>query len=197
MFLHASCLVLLLIASASCDQKYTVVEEFDAARVSNHYQVSFMGIDILNLRSKPVLSLLKESPQNEEGDITSDLFSLDWDKWWTLRGEPVLEVLKQNPHFVAAVCFVVAVIRGLRPATQQEAVDVESLAREVVAALGPRTEETQQRVHDLLAQMEQVTRNQDVIARAFARVIHILRGQREARMGEDDAWDEGEDEEDG
>lgn len=170
--------ITLLTGNADCDKGYRVVDEFDAARVSNHYQISFLGMDIFSLRSKPVLSLLKEREDSgdQEDEITSDIFSLDWDKWWSERGEPVLEALKQNPHFVAVVCAIVAVVRALGRSVVQEQIDVRALADEIVAGLPPDSVDTKRRMEQLVAQMEQVTRNQDVIARAFARVICILRG---------------------
>ena len=170
--------IAILTVGADCDKGFRVVDEFDAARVSNHYQISFLGMDVFSLRSKPVLSLLKEREDtgDEVDGITSDLFSLDWDKWWSERGEPVFDVLKQNPHFVAAVCFIVAVLRGLRRSVVPEQIDVRALADEIVAILPPNSVETGRSIEQLVAQMDQVTRNQDVIARAFARVICILRG---------------------
>lgn len=177
MALPTLCVFALLILSVGCEKGFRVVEEFDGAHISKHYQISFMGVDIFSLRSKPVISLLKEREEtgDEEKGITGDIFNLDWEKWWTERGEPVLEVLKQNPHFVAAVCFVMAVIKGMRRSVVREEIDVKALADEIVAALPSHTVDTALSLEQIVCQLDQVTQNQDVIARAFARVISILR----------------------
>lgn len=173
-------ILFMLLHLSSADKKYSVVDEFDSARVSNHYQLRILGMDILTLRSKPVLSLLKEIEDSgdQSHESTSDIFSLDWENWWTEGGEPVLEALKQNPHFVALVCLVVAVIRGLRSSAVQQMVDVKELAHEIVALLPPDSLEARNRMQELARGLDEVRGNQDVIARAFARVICLLRGRR-------------------
>jgi hypothetical protein len=171
--------LLIMISAANCDKTIRVVEEFDSAHVSKHYQVTFMGMEILSLRSKPVLSLVKEQDDtgdhNDQEELASELFSLDWEKWWSERGEPLFEALKQNPQFVAAVCFMVAVVRGLRQSVIRETVDTDSLVEQITEILSAQSLETRQQMENLAVEVQQVTKNQDVIARAFARVISILR----------------------
>lgn len=170
---------LFFISHTKCEKSLQVVEEFDAAHVSKHYEFTLMGVEIFTLRSKPVLTLLKErddtGDQNDADKVTTDLFSLDWDKWWSERGEPLFQALKQNPHFMVAVCFMVAVVRGLRRSVIRETIGVETLVEQITDVLSAQSLETKQRMEDLALEVQQVTRNQDVIARAFARVISILR----------------------
>lgn len=160
--------ILLLTSSAlvSSDKRVEVVQEFDSAKITQHYRFSLFGVEIISLDSRPVVSLVKEREIVAGDSNETDFLNLltDWDKLWNEMGVPVVEILRQNPHIAFAVAVIGLVYKAFRDFCQKNAVphaDALPFA---------------QKIEELSAKVDRVNQTQDLIAKGFARVIRILRG---------------------
>lgn len=177
-----SAFVILLFTSSalvSGDKRLEVVQEFDSAKITQHYRFSLFGVEIISLNSRPVVSLVKEQ-QIDAGDSNgTDFLNLltDWDKLWNELGVPTVEVLRQNPHIAYAVAVIGLVYKGFRDFCHKSAAPHADAI--------PFAE----KIEELSAKVDRVNQTQDLIAKGFATVIRILRGGRNNGSSEGEASD--------